>query len=88
MVSNSSIYAIYDNSQILIQRINLDEQSFGDLTVTSFDKPGAYPICTDVELNEEINRLYIGCMQNKTAVKTDDYNIWILEVDATNGTLL
>lgn len=34
IVSNTSIYAIYDNNRILIQQINLDHQTFGNLTVS------------------------------------------------------
>lgn len=85
MVTNHSIYAIYDESSVVIQTINLDHLSFGNLTESQFGTPGADTYCTDLELNEYNNRLYVACMTrvNSTA---ETKSMWVIELDATNGT--
>ncbi len=84
MVTNHSIYAIYDESSVVIQEINLDHQSFGTFVENQFGTPGADTYCTDLELNQPNNRLYVACMTrvNSTA---ETKLMWLIELDATTG---
>ena len=82
-ISNTTFFAIYDDSHILIQNVNLDGESFGDLTVHTFGRPGVNAVCTDVVLNPTLNRAYITCHSAFTS-KMDKY-IYVAEVDATTG---
>ena len=86
MVSNTSIFAIYDNTRVLIQNINLDHQTFGVLTVSDFTRPGANATCTDLALYEKTNRLYLVC---QTDVNQEHHEaMWLVELDATTGATL
>ena len=86
MISNQSIYAIYDNTNVLIQQVNLDHQSFGNLTVAAFNRPGANAVCTDLALYPKTNRLYLAC---QTDVSQEHHeSLWLVELDATTGQVL
>lgn len=87
LVSNTSIYAIFDNTNILIQQVNLDHQTFGNLTVSHFNSTGAKAVCTDLELSPYFGLVYVACQNNFTASKNDPF-IWILEINATTGEVI
>jgi hypothetical protein len=82
-VSDQSFYAVYDNSNIVIQTVNLDHQSFAAPIQADFGLPGSDAVCTDLVINEAINRVYIACMSDLSSTKHD--NIYIVEVDSKTG---
>lgn len=82
-VSDQSFYSIYDNSNIVIQGVNLDHQSFTAPVQNNFGMPGSDAVCTDLVLNEVINRIYVVCMSDFSSQKHD--NIYIVEIDAKSG---
>ncbi len=84
LISNNSIYAIYDDSQLVIQQVNNDHLSFGNMTVTNFGTPGVNATCTDLEMNHHLQRLYVACFQ-RVANPEQDHIIWIVELNATDG---
>ena len=86
IVSNSTVYAIYDNNVILIQQVNLDHQTFGNLTVAQFGRPGISAVCTDLELNENFTRVYVACFNNVTFV--DQKVIYLVEFNSTDGSVI
>lgn len=83
MVSNSTVYAIYDNNRILIQDLNLDHLSFGELTVVDFGRPGTDAICTDLNLYERTDTLYITCFTNVS--QRENRNMFLLTVNSIDG---
>lgn len=86
LVSNTTIFGVFDNSNIYIQNVNLDHESFADAFVHEFGRPGQDAVCTDVALNNKLGRLYVVCMSNVTSHVSN--NIYIVELDAKNGSLL
>ena len=82
IITNQSFYAIYDNSNILIETLNLDHESFGVPIVARFSRPGANAVCTDLALNSKLNRIYLVCMSN---VSESENQINLVEFDARTG---
>ena len=83
-VSNTSVFAVFDNSQVLIQPINLDHESFGTPISKNFGRPGAEAICTDVAFNKKTNRIFISCFA-KQSVMTANSTLWIYELNGDSG---
>lgn len=82
-ISNQTFYAVYDNSHILIQDLNLDHESFGNLVVTSFTKPGKNPECSDLAVNSKLNRIYVVCKSFNQEEGESQINL--IEFDARTG---
>lgn len=82
-ITNTTFFAVYDNSRILIQEVSLDGESFGQQTVHLFGRPGVDAICTDVALNAVLGRAYVVCHSNLSS-KLDKY-IYVAEIDAQTG---
>jgi hypothetical protein len=85
-ISNTTYYAVFENSWIFIQNISLDGQNFTNQVTANFNMPGADAVCTDIALNKYLNRIYIACMSNLNSVLHT--NIYIVEVDANTGARL
>ena len=83
-ISNSSIFAVFDNSSVLIQPINLDHESFGIPITKSFGRPGAEAVCTDVAFNKNTNRIFISCFA-KQSTKTPNSTLWVYEINGATG---
>ena len=83
-LSNTTIFGVFDNSNVLIQQINLDHESFGTTVVKSFGRPGAEAICTDVAFNKNTNIIFIACFA-KASVSTPNSTLWIYEINGATG---
>ena len=86
LVTNTTFYAIYDNSEIFIQPVNLDAESFGASLSVNFSRPGSDAVCTDLAFNRDANKIYLVCQSDLASLKHD--NIYIIELDATTGSRL
>ena len=82
-ISNTTFFAVYDNSHVLIQEVDLDGEGFGRQTVHLFGRPGVDAVCTDVVLNAALGRAYIVC-HSDFASKLDKF-IYLAEIDAKTG---
>jgi hypothetical protein len=83
-VSNSTVFAVFDNSSIYIQPVNLDHESFGAPIVKSFGRPGAEAVCTDVAFNKNTNRIFVACFA-KQSVLTPNSTLWVYEINGATG---
>ena len=83
-VSNSSIFAVFDNSSVFIQPVNLDHESFGVPIVKRFGRPGAEAVCTDVAFNKNTNRIFVACFA-KQSVLTPNSTLWVYEINGATG---
>lgn len=81
-ISNTSIFAVFENTNIMIQNISLDNENFTDTVFYQFGLVGADAICTDITKNDVLNRLYVVCMTN---VSSENKAIYIVELDGTTG---
>lgn len=61
MLTNNSVYAIFDHQQLVVQNITVDGRAFGPVHLTHFAKFGVSVKCLDMIFNEKTNRIYIGC---------------------------
>ena len=61
LVSNNTVFAVYDNSQILIQSLTVDQLRFGETHQKYFGRPGAEAVCSDMVYNKDDGVLYVGC---------------------------
>lgn len=86
-VTNTTFYAVYDNKNIVIQDVNLDGESFGDMLVYNFGTPGIDAVCTDLTVNAILNRIYVACMTSLNAT-VQNFNIYVLELDGNTGQLI
>lgn len=85
-VDDQHFYAVYDNSNIVLQAVNLDHESFGAPVENSFGLPGSDAVCTDLVHNTALGRVYVVCMSNVTSKQHD--NIYVVEVDEKTGNKL
>lgn len=85
-VTNTSLFIIFDNTNVMIQSVNLDAESFGGAIFTTVGMPGVTAVCTDVEYNKNLQRYYVVCMTDLN--QTIDKYIYIYEIDANTGAKL
>lgn len=85
-VSNTTVYGIFDNKNILIQNITLDGERFSGLLEHNFGLLGDEAICSDLHLNDKLNRIYVLCYTDPS--KQLDKFIYVAELDSTSGELL
>lgn len=85
-ISNTSLFSIFDNNNVMIQNITLDGMSFTTTVYASFGMPGTTQVCTDVILNSHLSRLYVACQTDFNA--TTGFYIYLYELDATTGATL
>ena len=83
-MSNSSLFAVFDNSSVFIQQVNLDHESFGVPISKSFGRPGAEAVCTDIAFNKNTNRIFIACFA-KASVQTPNSTLWVYELNGDTG---
>ena len=84
IVTNTSVFAVFDNSSVLIQQITLDHEAFGVPISKSFGRPGAEAVCTDVAYNKRTDRIFISCF-SKQSKSTPNSTLWVYELDAATG---
>ena len=66
LVSNNTVFAVYDNSQILIQSLTVDQLRFGETHQKNFGRPGANAVCSDMAYNREDGILYVACFSKRS----------------------
>lgn len=90
-VSNTTAFGVFDDSQVMVQNITLDAESFSGVVYFGFNRVGANAVCTDVELNPKLNRLYVACItkpqsSRRNGLAQTPSSVWLIELDATSGT--
>lgn len=71
LLSNNTVFSVYDNSQILIQSLTVDQLRFGETHQANFGRPGADAVCTDMAYNKDDGVLYVGCFSVKSNTNPD-----------------
>src|SRR3990167_2733520 len=86
-VNNITYFAIYDNVNVVVQNLTLTHYNFSSPFMFTVPNVGANIVCTDVELNSVLNRVYVGCGTDPKA-QTENSQVYIYEIDYTNGSLI
>jgi hypothetical protein len=84
LVSNNTVFAVYDNSQILIQSLTVDQLRFGETHQKYFGRPGAEAMCSDIVYNKVDGILYVGCY-SKQSDKNPNSILTIKRLNDTTG---
>lgn len=87
LVSNNTVFAVYDNSQILIQSLTVDQLRFGETHQANFGRPGADAICSDIAYNREDGVLYVAC-STKTSDVNPNATLTIKRLNDSNGEVI